>query len=90
MKKISLIFVVAFIFIGCSGKVQTNKIPDDKKYSIPTNYQHINDKEQLLEIEKVKYDEYAKDFFKVQKQEEINRSIYYIGINRGHFDEEKN
>ena len=67
MKKISLVLVLTFIFIGCSGKVQTNKIPDDKKYSLPKNYKQLSDREQLLELEKVKYDEYARDFFKVQK-----------------------
>lgn len=90
MKKISLVLVLTFIFIGCSGKVQTNKIPDDKRYSLPKNYKQLNDREQLLEIEKVKYDEYARNFFKVQKNEEIERSIYYIGISRGHFDEKQN
>ena len=33
--KLSLIFACLAFFVACSSKVQTNKIPNEKKYNLP-------------------------------------------------------
>lgn len=35
IKYIGFISLVGFLFVGCSGKVQTNPITDDNKYNLP-------------------------------------------------------
>lgn len=87
MKTIILSIFITLFFLGCSGKVQTNKIPDDKKYNFPMEYETNLDITTTLNKEKAKYNDYAKDFFKVEQRKEINKSIYHIGMQKGYFNE---
>ncbi|MEB2821932.1 hypothetical protein [Campylobacter upsaliensis] len=40
MKNLFFVLIFALFFTACSSKVQTNKIPNDKKYNLPlsSNY----------------------------------------------------
>ncbi|OEZ15048.1 hypothetical protein [Campylobacter jejuni] len=88
MKKIvnsGFLFLLIAVFLGCSGKVQTNPIPEPKKYSLPK----IGWEDRLItEVPKKyieDYDNYAKNFFKADPKE-YKRSIWSIGLERGHYD----
>lgn len=35
LKYVAFISLAAFLFAGCTGKVQTNPIPDDNKFNLP-------------------------------------------------------
>ncbi|TEY00715.1 hypothetical protein [Campylobacter sp. US33a] len=85
MKKI-LIGVFSLIFLSaCSGKVQTNPIPDPKKYSFPKqsiDYKPTTDVPQKYIVD---YDDYVKKFFKSDAKNAI-KSIWSIGLERGHYE----
>lgn len=60
--KILLFTLILAFFIGCSGKVQTNKLPNDKKWNTPNN--DFNISEPKIRTELIKdYDDYACNFF---------------------------
>lgn len=69
--------------------VQTNPIPDPKKYSLP----NISEMElSLLKVDEkyIKdYDDYAREFFKVHLVD-VRKSIWSIGLERGHYDQDDN
>lgn len=72
---------LAFFISACSSKVQTNKIPDEKKYILPYNTQG---KEVKINTQNQKsFEEALRAFFKVKDEEQEN--IYDIGLKRGHF-----
>lgn len=83
MKQILLIFLNALLFLACSSKVQTNTLPDEKKYILPKN---TSSKEVKISDEgKKEFEQSLKEFFKVNEKEQEN--IYDIGLNRGYFKE---
>ena len=60
--KILTFTLISAVFIGCSGKVQTNKLPDDKKWNIPN--QSSGKSQMQISEELIKdYDEFACKFF---------------------------
>lgn len=60
--KILTFTLISAVFIGCSGKVQTNKLPDDKKWNIP-NQSSGKSQTQISEELIKDYDEFACKFF---------------------------
>lgn len=83
-----ILSLLALLFSACSGKVQTNPLPQEKKFHLPTN--SSNSKVNVVsEKDKDDFDTFASEFFNKDKQDELNKSIYYIGIQRGHFQQEE-
>lgn len=80
------ILLLTFLIAGCSSKVQTNKLPDSKKYHLP-----IVNSERALSINKKEKDSFEsvlEDFFLKDFAYEgkiLNKDIYQIGLERGHF-----
>lgn len=75
---------VSFLLFGCSGKVQTNPLPDVKKYHFPSQ----NNETQLnttLNEYGVLWDEYLREFFN-KKNPNISKSIWQIGLERRHYE----
>ncbi|ECK2550133.1 hypothetical protein FQW77_08640 [Campylobacter jejuni] len=81
MKKIivainSLIFIL--LFSACSSKVQTNDLPNDKKYILPTK--NFN-KEVAIDVQVLEdFDLTLKDFFKTKEKQEDETNIYKTGM----------
>lgn len=62
MNKIYLLtFGLAFLFFGCSGKVQTNPLPDDKVFHLPKNREY--QEPSVSKKQKDDFNEYAGSFF---------------------------
>lgn len=81
---ILMITVTSFAIVGCSGKVQTNALPDVKKYHLPTDF----DTKQLntsLAYYGNQWNEFLEEFFK-KNNPSINRSIWQIGLDRRHYE----
>lgn len=83
---------LAFLVAGCSSKVQTNKLPDSKKYHLPTTTtnQALNiDKKEKDSFESALQDFFSKDFVYEEvngvRSKIPNKDIYQIGLERGHF-----
>lgn len=97
MSKNILLFIGLFsmLFIaGCSSKVQTNKLPDSKKYHLPTTTTNQTldiDKKEKDSFESVLQDFFLQDFTYEEdngiglKRKIPNKDIYQIGLERGHF-----
>lgn len=89
MKKTLLVgmsICIIYSFNACSGKVQTNKIPNNTKYHIPKNQK----KEQANTLDSKELQSYSialEEFFKrkTQDDEEKKQDIYQIGIEKGYF-----
>ncbi|MCX2683542.1 hypothetical protein OQH60_06645 [Campylobacter sp. MIT 21-1685] len=85
--KFLLIFCLSLSFCfslsACSSKTQTNKLPNEKKYSLFNSNSNINTT--ISEKSKNEFEEALKEFFKVKQQEEDSQNIYKIGIERGYF-----
>lgn len=94
MKKIFLIFLTTFLFFGCSGKTQINKIPNGAKWHLP----NIEEEKPKINVRYIsEYEEYVADFFRQsigtnsglrkcsESQNEID--IYGVGLRRGHFND---
>lgn len=65
---LGVVFFISFL-TGCSGKVQTNKIPDDKKYTLPS---HILEYEKDISIEdKEDFKNYAESVLRVEKFNDV-------------------
>lgn len=59
MLKISLSVILAFMLVGCTGKIQTNPLPDQSKVNLPKNYKskfNVGVDKSLLD----EFDRYAK------------------------------
>ena len=74
---------------GCSSKVRTNKIPNEKKYTLPKKTSNEL-KEQALDSKELQgYSQALEEFFKRKfKQDEEKDEIfdvYQIGIDKGYF-----
>lgn len=82
----SLLFISLLGFCACSSKVQTNKLPNEKKFILPRD---SNAKQELAINTKIKrdFEQSLKAFFKIKDKEQ--ESIYDIGLKRGHFIEKK-
>lgn len=81
------IFILSFVlifFINCSGKVQTNPITKDKKYFLPKQSTEL--KHEVSNKIIADYDNYAKEFFRLEVGDYV-RTIWQIGLDRGHFNE---
>lgn len=90
--------VLVFFLVGCSGKVQTNKIPNEVKWNLPSQTQKYNNNVSSKYL--VDFEEYAADFFSQsigtnralnsnlnKKDSGDELDIYSIGLKRGHFNE---
>ncbi|SQC36418.1 Uncharacterised protein [Helicobacter fennelliae] len=86
IKASMLAISLAFLFIACSGKVQTNKIPNETKYYLPKGVK-TSDKVALDSKELQSYSLALEKFFKrnVKADEEKKQDIYQTGIERGYF-----
>lgn len=86
-KSLSIILfsVVLIGFSACSGMVQTNPIPNPTKYALPKNPEV-----ELVSVVATKdikdFDDYARKFFKVHLVD-LRKSIWSIGLERGHYDQ---
>ena len=59
MLKICISTILAFMLVGCTGKIQTNPLPDQSKVNLPRNYKskfNVGVDKSLLE----EFDRYAK------------------------------
>lgn len=80
-----LCFLGVFL-TSCSGKVQTNPIPESKKYTLPSykaSEQRLIEEVPVVYIQD--YDRYAKEFFKADKNK-YEKNIFSIGLERGHYE----
>lgn len=76
--KAILFGALALFVIGCSGKIQTNPLPSDKKIHLPNRDLNI---EQVDEIEIArKFDLWVMDYLKDSKPK---KTIWDIGIQKG-------
>ncbi len=84
MKNIAIFAVLATFLSGCSGKVQINEIPKERTFIMGNHKSELNNSvpNELV----ADFDDYAKHFFKATPQE-YKKSIYQIGIDRGHYDD---
>lgn len=77
---------ITFFMLGCSGKVQTNKIPNETKYFLP---KEVEVKQVGLDSKELQTYSFALDeFFKREIQsddDEKKQDIYQKGIQRGYF-----
>ncbi|EAK3496106.1 hypothetical protein ABZL51_001622 [Campylobacter jejuni] len=81
MKKIIVVICnlfCAYSFIACSSKVQTNDIPNDKKYFLPseTSNKEVKIDPQILED----FNLALKDFFNYKEKKENEQNIYKTGM----------
>lgn len=74
---------VLFAFIGCSGKVQTNPLPQDKAYVLPDIPMQLRSKVQIQDV--IDFDSYAREFFMKRKYGDFEKSIWQIGLEREHY-----
>ena len=103
MKNLAFVFLCSFVLFGCSGKVQTNALPNQTKYHLPSNSNSTSHNNQILQCASEDYENYAREFFgkdrivkqvpkpvKVRTQKELeSRTIWRIGREKGYFDEKK-
>ena len=80
---LALSFIALIGYTGCSGKVQTNPEPNPTKYTLPNKEYDLTSQVDKAIIED--YTAYAEEFFKKHKVE-YNKSIWTIGIERGHYE----
>lgn len=87
LKSLNIVLYL-FVLIGfsaCSGMVQTNPIPNPTKYALPKNPEI-----ELVSAVSAKdikdFDNYAREFFKVHLVD-LRKSIWSIGLERGHYDQ---
>ncbi|EAH8851392.1 hypothetical protein CDJ58_07075 [Campylobacter lari] len=78
MKKFFFILLNILFFIGCSSKVQTNDIPNEKKYFLPKN--NSNSEVKIDSNVLIDYDKTLEIFFNVKKNEEEKKDIYKTGM----------
>lgn len=81
--KATFALFLPFFLIACSGKVQTNKIPQDTKYHLPNKIESKElspNKESLNDFKKT-----LEEFFKIENTDEGRGNIYKTGLERGHF-----
>lgn len=76
-----LLFIL-ILFSACSGKVQTNKLPQTAKYHLPNATTPL--KQGIDEATRMSFENALKDFFKI-KENDDSVNIYKVGIERGHF-----
>lgn len=81
MKNIINFSFIAFLIIflnACSSKVQTNKLPDEKKYNLPQtkNYKKAEISDEIIND----FDNSLKAFFKYKEKIEDNKNIYKTGM----------
>ena len=94
MKNIYLIATLcsSFLFIGCTGKVQTNPIPEDRKFVLPTvkkEYQNTISEHYILDFrayanKKLRIEKY--NILEADKKVEINdnnESKFWNAIYKG-------
>ena len=85
MCKYVFLGLCVFLFGACSGKVQTNPIPNPTKYSFPKNT--TPKLTTIVPQEDIKdYDNYAREFFNLRIVD-YKKSIWSIGLERGHYDQ---
>lgn len=76
------IALLPLTFSACSGKVQTNKLPQTAKYHLPNATAPL--KQDIDEATRISFENALKDFFKI-KENDNSVNIYKVGIERGHF-----
>lgn len=78
MKKLIFMLTLALFFNACSSKVQTNKIPNDKKYNLPLSSSY---KEQKMdEMEKEKFSLSLQEFFAPREKIEDEKNLWKTGM----------
>lgn len=92
MKKLilAILCLSSLVFFGCSGKVQTNKIPNDKKYHLPKKVQNSTEEYPMDSKVVQSYSVALEEFFKTKKADEdapVVLDIYQVGLDRGYFNE---
>lgn len=78
MKKCIFLLSFTLLFNACSSKVQTNKIPNDKKYNLPLNSNYKEPK--LDEMQKEKFNLALQDFFTPKEKIEDEANLWKMGM----------
>lgn len=78
MKKFIFLLSLALLFSACSSKVQTNKIPNDKRYNLPLNSNYKEPK--MNEMEKEKFNLTLQDFFSPKEKIEDEANLWKTGM----------
>lgn len=92
MKKVFFALMICFSFFAfsaCSGKVQTNKIPNDSKYVLPK----LTKKEKIEYVQTQELQDFSiflEKFFGqkrsiTENNENANEDFFQIGIDRKYF-----
>lgn len=82
---LSVCLVFLTILSGCSGKVQTNPLPQEKSYVLPNIPMQLRSK--VPEKDVLDFDSYARDFFMKKNEGEYQKNIWQIGLEREHYKE---
>lgn len=87
MKLFNLALTIVFVigFISCSGMVQTNPVPNPTKYVLP-KISNADLNTTVAEKDINDFDAYAKEFFQVNVID-YKKTIWSIGLSRGHYDQ---
>lgn len=86
-KCLNFVLFIAFVMIfeACSGMVQTNPVPNPTKYALPKlSDEDLNTVVAQQDIKE--FDDYAREFFQVNIVD-YQKSIWSIGLSRGHYDQ---
>ena len=67
MKKIILLAITGLFLVGCSGRVQTNPLPDDSKIHLPSGSSFAYEN-RISQAQKNDFDRFA---YRVLRQKEI-------------------
>lgn len=83
--KLFCCFLVVFIVCACTGKVQTNPLPQSSRWVVPPNYT-MNLKREV-DLEQIESFDIAAESILMRTSRSIdNKSIWQIGIDRGHYE----
>ena len=80
--KLLILIIALFFFVGCSGKVQTNPLPDNKKFYLPDTEKKIVPKSESQAFYGDDFDRYARKVLNISdlpNTQEENIDIFSIG-----------
>ena len=75
---------IVILFVGCSGKVQTDPLPDVRKYHFPGNSKEKELNTTLNEYG-LMWNEFLREFF-IKNSSDISKNIWQIGLERKHYE----
>lgn len=78
MKNLFFVLTFALFFTACSSKVQTNKIPNDKKYNLPLSSNYKESK--MNEMERENFSLILQEFFAPREKIEEEKNLWKTGM----------